>query len=1464
MLRTITFNARSLRQPEVIELIIDYMRAHGIHCAALQETWLPGSLVEQNKGFTIVRHNADQKAGERGGVAIVLDARATSAWDRAGNAVRHFTNRIVAVKLRFVAADGTCNTVCFISAYAPTSAHADAEHDVFHDALADAVDWAAPTDILVLGGDFNASLGIRTKDDVANDVPNAATPAVGPYGIRHVNAAGRRLRAFAEMQGLRDCTSFFKNQKRRGAHSRATRHDDSRYRTWVHPRSRKPYQLDHIFVNQTQARRVQTAHVVRDTTARMGGSDHRPVRADIRLGKGSLRAPEKRPPRPQRGMLSDPDARAAFLDAVRDIAAEEDTDMLFDSFDAFNAAINRAAPNTLVGPARKTPSWMGEARPSILAAARARNAAMARVECGLANSKHLRRARAKLSTARKKLRKLVDAAKAAWVNEIVDTRVRFVGNGGGPLNAREIWAGIDALKQGPTDMRLKTATPLYKPDGKTLTKDDDEKCEVFHDNFEKQLNQPESFDPTVLEEIKQFPTLHELDEPPSAEEVRKVFSRAKNGKADGPIGIAAEHWKAIMGDPELFECVVQLVQILFDQRVVPKDWIISNLNPVPKKGDLRYVTNWRPIMLRDAAAKAVTLIFGLRIAKVFKLNGRESQCGFCGDKSTLDGIFNSKSIVQLRREAGLPTWALWVDLRKAFDTVSRRAMVLVLKRYGVPPKLCAIFEALYAKAVVHLHVGTAESSFDSTMGVFQGCPAAPTLFNFMVDAWFQAIQPRLQQHMLKFRTCDTTAAYGTSGRASNLRGRSIGDNTTGTPFETLESLYADDAGCFVCSRSVMQAMGVVLLVEGKRWGMIIHTATTEEIAKGEGSKTEFTYFPVAPHHPDADGLADEADVSPIELAPGKWVTEAKVKVDGRKILGFKYLGAVLTPCLRDDVEMRLRITAASKAFGALRSVFKCASLSDRCKGTIFIAFVTSLLFYGCECWSTRCDIMQEVSVFFNTCVRRICRVGKVRMWRCHIRLDNLYKRLGIRSCVSYIEERTLRWLGHNARMQEERLPRLLLFGWSPRPDGARAGGAPQKTMAIRAHDLLRRVGECTAVPEDLRERIARTFVPPPITRRELEAATARDAGRNPYGTGCMAQRRATGIQCRNERRDRFLTCEVCALNRAHFGAYKPDSDGGVAFEPQCSAAIARSSVGNTNRQCTRERRPGYLTCARHARQPALFDAGGERGAELERGWVGVAAGPPDADDDARATARVEWKTVITAFCGIPPKKKREKKGVWTQQGDDERYGPQPTPSVAARNATPDEVYTDGSSLNNGKPNAAAGVGVFFDPDHVDNISQPLTDEEPQTNNRAELTAIFFTLRKREPALRSGLRVQLIGTDSAYAIGCFGKAGRKCRHRGWKNCKNKDAANTDLIKLALEWRQTYGTHFEFVHIYAHTGAQDKRSVGNHNADRLAVAGAKQKGVIKPTFRVVSPDAPAGSELHADAPTQAYELFSQFDL
>ncbi|OJJ89423.1 RNA-DNA hybrid ribonuclease [Aspergillus glaucus CBS 516.65] len=53
------------------------------------------------------------------------------------------------------------------------------------------------------------------------------------------------------------------------------------------------------------------------------------------------------------------------------------------------------------------------------------------------------------------------------------------------------------------------------------------------------------------------------------------------------------------------------------------------------------------------------------------------------------------------------------------------------------------------------------------------------------------------------------------------------------------------------------------------------------------------------------------------------------------------------------------------------------------------------------------------------------------------------------------------------------------------------------------------------------------------------------------------------------------------------------------------------------------------------------------------------------------------------------------------------------------------IYTDGSSLANGRAVASAGVGVYFGPGDSRNVSEPLKGNR-QTNQRAELTAILRT------------------------------------------------------------------------------------------------------------------------------------------
>ena len=119
MLRTISHNVRSLRQPEAIEIIIACMQASHVEAYCMQETWLGGSEVKTNKGYTIVLVN-DPDAKRRG-VGIVLSKGATKAWDAAGRKQCTPSTRVLAIRLEYTDAKGKTVGVCLVSAYRPTS-----------------------------------------------------------------------------------------------------------------------------------------------------------------------------------------------------------------------------------------------------------------------------------------------------------------------------------------------------------------------------------------------------------------------------------------------------------------------------------------------------------------------------------------------------------------------------------------------------------------------------------------------------------------------------------------------------------------------------------------------------------------------------------------------------------------------------------------------------------------------------------------------------------------------------------------------------------------------------------------------------------------------------------------------------------------------------------------------------------------------------------------------------------------------------------------------------------------------------------------------------------------------------------------------------------------------------------------------------------------------------------------------
>ncbi|KAJ1712215.1 ribonuclease H [Aspergillus flavus] len=149
------------------------------------------------------------------------------------------------------------------------------------------------------------------------------------------------------------------------------------------------------------------------------------------------------------------------------------------------------------------------------------------------------------------------------------------------------------------------------------------------------------------------------------------------------------------------------------------------------------------------------------------------------------------------------------------------------------------------------------------------------------------------------------------------------------------------------------------------------------------------------------------------------------------------------------------------------------------------------------------------------------------------------------------------------------------------------------------------------------------------------------------------------------------------------------------------------------------------------------------------------------------------------------------------------------------------IYTDGSSLKNGRALASAGVGVYFGPgDNSRNVSEPLKGSR-QTNQRAELTAI---LRALDIAPRH--RDVTIFTDSQYAIKCVTVWYVKWQRNKWLTSDNKPVENKDLvesIRVKIEERDELKVKTLFEWVKGHNS-----DPGNEAADRLAVNGA-QRGV-----------------------------------
>lgn len=139
------------------------------------------------------------------------------------------------------------------------------------------------------------------------------------------------------------------------------------------------------------------------------------------------------------------------------------------------------------------------------------------------------------------------------------------------------------------------------------------------------------------------------------------------------------------------------------------------------------VKNYRPISLIDVLCKLLSSVFANRINHHIEEIGLQEQAGFTPKRGCDDGTNTLKFTLQNLSAAEQEAYVLFVDLVKAFDSVNREMLWLILAKMGIPQSMINTIKKMYTGITININIGEAKEAFNSTSGVKQGDNLAPPL-----------------------------------------------------------------------------------------------------------------------------------------------------------------------------------------------------------------------------------------------------------------------------------------------------------------------------------------------------------------------------------------------------------------------------------------------------------------------------------------------------------------------------------------------------------------------------------------------------------------------------------------------------------------------------------------------------------------------------------------------------------------